>query len=137
MSSVSAIMSEVELDLNSEIAAASCGTCAGHGVEGADSTLRLRVAGTNISSDVMARYPHLYGCTMLELPEDALVKVSWHASQEPGLCKCTCHVMSAWGLDDTRQAVRSLPAVLESYASGHVALHCTAIMVVPAILRLV
>ncbi|KAF8068441.1 PU1 [Scenedesmus sp. PABB004] len=50
-------------------------TVSGQGVEGADAVIPLRIAGLNIPGDVLARYPHLYGATHLEIEQQHLPKV--------------------------------------------------------------
>eukprot|EP00878_Enallax_costatus_P010482 GHUV01010944.1.p1 GENE.GHUV01010944.1~~GHUV01010944.1.p1 ORF type:complete len:704 (+),score=164.13 GHUV01010944.1:956-3067(+) len=47
----------------------------GKGVEGAEDWVPLRIAGLNIPADVMAKYPHLYGSTHLEIEPQYLDKV--------------------------------------------------------------
>eukprot|EP00879_Flechtneria_rotunda_P018051 GHRR01018920.1.p2 GENE.GHRR01018920.1~~GHRR01018920.1.p2 ORF type:complete len:123 (+),score=40.96 GHRR01018920.1:773-1141(+) len=48
----------------------------GHGIEHADAVIPLKIAGLNIPSDVMAKYPHLYGSTHLEIEPEHMDKVS-------------------------------------------------------------
>lgn len=48
----------------------------GQGIEGAEGVIPLRIAGLNIPSDVMAKYPHLYGNTHLEIEPQYIDKVS-------------------------------------------------------------
>lgn len=43
--------------------------CAAQGVENAEVTIPLRIAGLNVPSDLTVKYPHLYGCTHLELDD--------------------------------------------------------------------
>jgi hypothetical protein len=50
-------------------------TYAGKGIEGADEVIPLRIAGLNIPADVMAKYPHLYGSTHLEIDPQHMHKV--------------------------------------------------------------
>eukprot|EP00879_Flechtneria_rotunda_P011613 GHRR01012130.1.p1 GENE.GHRR01012130.1~~GHRR01012130.1.p1 ORF type:complete len:951 (+),score=302.30 GHRR01012130.1:707-3559(+) len=47
----------------------------GHGIEHADAVIPLKIAGLNIPSDVMAKYPHLYGSTHLEIEPEHMDKV--------------------------------------------------------------
>lgn len=50
--------------------------CAANGVENAEVTIPLRVAGLNVPGDLTAKYPHLWGCTHLELDEQYWGRVS-------------------------------------------------------------
>ncbi|WIA10447.1 hypothetical protein OEZ85_010639 [Tetradesmus obliquus] len=47
----------------------------GKGIEGADEVIPLRIAGLNIPADVMAKYPHLFGSTHLEIDPQHMRKV--------------------------------------------------------------
>uniref|UniRef100_A0A383WMX3 pullulanase n=1 Tax=Tetradesmus obliquus TaxID=3088 RepID=A0A383WMX3_TETOB len=47
----------------------------GKGIEGADEVIPLRIAGLNIPADVMAKYPHLFGSTHLEIDPQNMHKV--------------------------------------------------------------
>jgi hypothetical protein len=59
---------------------------AGQGVENADEVIPLRIAGLNIPGDVMAKYPHLFGCTHLEIDPQHMHKVtSTRATATPAL----------------------------------------------------
>jgi hypothetical protein len=62
---------------------------AGKGIEGADEVIPLRIAGLNIPADVMAKYPHLFGSTHLEIDPQHMHKVSqvrcWRDWDQPGL----------------------------------------------------
>lgn len=49
--------------------------CLGHGVVCADLKIPLTVASTKIPADVIAKYPHLYGCTHLQIPDEYLNQV--------------------------------------------------------------
>eukprot|EP00775_Hariotina_reticulata_P002314 gene2314-2622_t len=50
-------------------------TVSGQGIEHADERIPLRIAGLNIPGDVMTQYPHLYGCTHLEIEPQYYEKV--------------------------------------------------------------
>lgn len=45
------------------------------GVEGGDEVVPLRISGINVPQDVMARHPHLYGSTHLELEPEHMHRV--------------------------------------------------------------
>lgn len=57
---------------------------AGQGIEDADEVVPLRIAGLNIPPEVMAKYPHLYGSTHLEIEPEHMHKVG-HMQ-----CRPTC-----------------------------------------------
>ncbi|KIY98743.1 alpha-1,6-glucosidase, pullulanase-type [Monoraphidium neglectum] len=78
------------------------------GVEGAETTLPLRVAGSNIPAAVAARFPHLHGCTHLEIPEEHLEQVSAllqgqvavSVAAPDGAALDACSVQLAGAIDD-------------------------------------
>ena len=49
---------------------------AAQGIENADEVIPLRIACLNIPPDVMAKYPHLYGSTHLEIEPQHMHRVS-------------------------------------------------------------
>jgi hypothetical protein len=54
-------------------------------VENAEVTVPLRVAGLNLPAELMGKYPHLFGCTHLEIEQQNLMRVSgmacWHCTR--------------------------------------------------------
>lgn len=48
---------------------------AANGIENAELTIPLSIAGLNVPSDLTAKYPHLYGCTHLALDEQMMKRV--------------------------------------------------------------
>jgi hypothetical protein len=58
---------------------------AAHGVENAEVTIPLRIAGLNVPPDLNGKYPHLYGCTHLQLDEKDLRQVgTWRGQERRG-----------------------------------------------------
>lgn len=68
---------------------------AAQGVENAELTIPLRIAGLNVPSDLTAKYPHLYGCTHLELDEQYSKQVRHCQRTQAGNCFTTVHCTGA------------------------------------------
>lgn len=87
--------------------------CAGRGVEGAELSFPLQVKAANIPADVMGRYPHLYGCTLLEVPQEALDMVP---DLLRGQLAVSVHSASGAALDATGVQIAGI--LDELYATG-------------------
>lgn len=79
------------------------GLCAGAGVQGAERTFELSVAAGEgkMPGELVRRFPHLYGCTLLELPQEAQDMVrACRACRQAGRRAVqnaqVCRAMRAW-----------------------------------------
>lgn len=47
----------------------------GDGVQGAERSFELSVVGTKMPGELVRRFPHLYGCTLLSVPQEVQEQV--------------------------------------------------------------